>query len=127
MPAGTKESSNIPQEVVTIEIHNQKPEPYGAVTVFARIGRAEFKNEDDVDYRVLVWRARTEKALAIELLLPAHQTIAFTTQVEEQFHYSVLDRFGNAETGHGGGPIKFEVPEMEVGHGTPPGKGGGNG
>ncbi|MBV9887250.1 MAG: hypothetical protein JO119_11945 [Acidobacteria bacterium] len=109
-----------PQKVVTIHIHHRHPEPSGEVVVIAGIGQAEFKNEDDREYRVAVWRKRTHRELAIEMLLPPKQTIAFTSEANEEFHYEVQDRIGQVATGHGGGPIKFEVLLMETGHGGGP-------
>jgi hypothetical protein len=114
------DSRQKPQQVVAIHIHHQNPEPSGEVVVMATIGKAEFVNDDDREYRIAVWRKRTHRDLALEMLLPPGQSIAFTSEADEEFHYEVRDRIGQVATGHGGGPIKFEVMAMETGHGGGP-------
>ena len=109
-----------PQKVATIRIRHQDPNPSGEVVVIAKQGQAEFRNEDDREYRVAIWRKRTHRGLAIEILLPPEQTIAFTAEADEEFYFEVLDRIGAVATGHGGGPIKFEVLAAEMGHGGGP-------
>lgn len=108
------------EKVAVIRIRNQQPDPAGEVVVAAKEGRVEFKNEDDREYGVAVWRKRTHRDLAIEMLVPAKHTIAFTSAVDEEFHYEVLDRIGQVATGHGGGPIKFVVLAVFTGHGGGP-------
>ncbi len=110
----------MPQKVATIHIRNEYPEPAGEVVVMAAQGKVEFANDDDREYRVAVWRKRTHRDLALEMLLPPGQTIAFTSEADEEFHYEVRDRIGQVATGHGGGPIKFEMMAMETGHGGGP-------
>jgi hypothetical protein len=109
-----------PQKLVTIHISHHDPKPSGEVVVVARQGRVEFKNDDDQEYRVAVWHKHGHRHLAIEIfVLPGH-TIAFTSEAQEEYHYSVLDRTEQVATGHGGGPIKFEELVMELGHGGGP-------
>jgi hypothetical protein len=115
-----KQKLEFAQRVAIIHIHDQQPNPSGEVVVAAREGRVEFKNQDDREYGIAVWRNRTHRDLAIEILLPAKHTIAFTSAVDEEFHYEVLDRIGQVATGRGGGPIKFQVLAMETGHGGGP-------
>ena len=115
-----KQQREFVQEVVVIHIRDQQPDPSGEVLVAAKEGRVEFKNEDDRDYGIAVWRTRTHRDLAIDILLPAKQMIAFTAAATEEFHYEVLDRIGQVATGRGGGPIKFEVLELLTGHGGGP-------
>jgi hypothetical protein len=108
------------EETVTIHIRNHDPHPAGEVIVMALQGRAEFKNEDDQEYRVALWRKRAHRNLAIEVLVSPGQTIAFTSEVDEEIHYEILDRTEQVATGHGGGPIKFEKMAIRVGHGGGP-------
>ncbi len=115
-----KQKLEFARSVAVIRIHDQQPDPSGEVVVAANVGHVEFKNEDDRDYGIAVWRKRTHRDLAIDMLLPAKQTIAFTSAVDEEFHYEVLDRIGLVATGHGGGPIKFQVLAVEIGHGGGP-------
>ena len=121
MPAtsAAKAKIKLPGKSATIKIHNQYPEPAGEVLVLAG-GKIHFKNEDGKDYRVLVWRKRTEEKLGIQFLLSGHGVVTLVALPDEELHYTVLDKTGTVATGHGGGPIKSVVESIEIGHGGGP-------
>jgi hypothetical protein len=121
MPSSSAVKAKIkfPGKSVNIKIHDQFPDPRGEVLVLAG-GKVNFKNEDGKEYRVLVWRKRTEEKFGIEFVLAGHASVTLAALPDEELHYKVLDKSGTMATGHGGGPIKSVIETIETGHGGGP-------
>jgi hypothetical protein len=124
MPTGAAAKAkqfSFPVKLATIKIHDQSPSPKDLVVVATKVGKVQFKNADEKEYRIRIWRKDTDEKFGIELVLPHDGTTSFTVQTDQEFHYSVLDKAGDAAAGgRGGGPIKFETLESVIGRGGGP-------
>ncbi len=91
----------------TITIRDQEPSPAGEVEVTPEGGRVHFDNEDKKEYRLRLWKPRTDPNAGIDILLPAGGCITVVIKKRDEYRYSVIGiAGGDADTGSGGGPIK---------------------
>jgi hypothetical protein len=89
----------------TIRIKDEDPTPSGEVEVMPDVGRVHFKN-DAKEYRIRLWRVGSDPSTGIEIVLPPSSTISIVIRKDDDFNYLVMNKTGNMENGHGGGPIK---------------------
>lgn len=73
----------------TVTISKQKPSPSGEVEVAPGLGRIQFKNKDDREYRLRF--QKTETDAGIDILLPAGGTVTVVIKKDDEWHYSVID------------------------------------
>lgn len=90
----------------TIKIHHQDPMPDGVVEVMPEVGRVHFKNRDVKQYRIRLWRVHQDPSQGIEMVLTPLGKITIVIHKDDEFNYTVLNKNGKMEDGHGGGPIK---------------------
>jgi len=90
----------------TITIRDQHPNPSGEVEVTPDGGKVHFDNKDKKEYRIRLWKPKTEPSSGIDILLPAAGRVTVAIKKNDVFEYSVVHLSGNVETGQGGGPIK---------------------
>jgi len=105
---GTAEAkhSTLP-EFATITINEQKPYPPGTVEVAPDVGRVHFENKDKKEYRLRLWKPKTEPNAGIDILLPAGGRVTVVIKKLDEYEYSVIQiDGGGAATGNGGGPIR---------------------
>jgi len=104
--AAEAKHSTLPQSV-TITINEQKPYPSGTVEVAPDVGRVHFANKDKKEYRLRLWKPKTEPNAGIDILLPAGGLVTVVIKKNDEYEYSVIQfDGGNAATGNGGGPIR---------------------
>lgn len=91
----------------TITIREKHPHPSGEVEVTPDGGRVHFHNKDKKEYRLRLFRPKTEPSTGIDLLLPAHGRLTVVIKKRDEYYYDVLNIDADiAESGNGGGPIK---------------------
>jgi hypothetical protein len=91
----------------TITIREQHPSPSGEVEVTPDGGRVHFHNKDKKEYRLRLWRAKTDPSAGIDLLLPANGRVTVVIKKRDEYYYDVMNINASlAESGNGGGPIK---------------------
>lgn len=91
----------------TITIENGNPHPHGKVEVTPDAGRIHFHNKDKKEYRLRVWRLKTDSAAqGLDVLIPPGGRFTVLIRKDDQFEYSIMDiHTTEAMNGHGGGPI----------------------
>jgi len=90
----------------TITIREQHPHPHGEVEVTPDGGRVHFHNKDKKEYRLRLWRPKTDPNTGIDLLLPASGRVTVVIKKRDEYFYNVMNIDADiAETGNGGGPI----------------------
>ena len=100
------EQSSLPQSA-TITIRAQQPYPSGEVEVTPDGGRIHFQNEDQEEYRLRLWKPKTDANAGIDVLLPAAGRVTILIKTNDEFQYSVMHIDAElAMSGNGGGPIK---------------------
>ncbi len=91
----------------TITIREQHPSPSGEVEVTPDGGRVHFENKDKKEYRLRLWKPKTESNAGIDILLPAGGLVTIVIKRKDEYEYSVVHvDGGGVESGNGGGPIK---------------------
>jgi hypothetical protein len=91
----------------TITIREQHPSPSDEVEVTPDGGRVHFENKDKKEYRLRLWKPKTEPNAGIDILLPAGGRVTVVIKEKDVFEYSVMSiAGGEAMSGNGGGPIK---------------------
>lgn len=92
----------------TIIIHHGQPDPCGEVEVTPDNGRIIFENKDKKEYRLRIWRLKTDSASeGLDLLLPASGRLTVLIRKNDEFAYSVKPvEATEAMNGAGGGPIR---------------------
>jgi hypothetical protein len=107
MSAATRAKQSTLPRSATITVRNQEPHPCGEVEVTPHGGRIHFENKDKKEYRLRLWRSKSEPSAGIDILLPAAGRATVVIRRHDEFHYSVLHIDGEeVMTGKGGGPIK---------------------
>jgi hypothetical protein len=103
--ARAKETS-LPRSA-TITIRDQKPNPSGEVEVTPEGGRVHFQNKDKKDYRLRLWKPKTDPNEGIDILLRANGSVTVVIKAKDEYHYGVMHlASGDTFNGTGGGPIK---------------------
>ena len=91
----------------TIIIRGQEPKPRGEVEVAPEVGKIHFENKDKKEYRLRLWKPKTDPNAGIDILLPAGGSITLVMKKRDEYFYSVLGiDGGDTHNGEGGGPIK---------------------
>jgi hypothetical protein len=100
------EQTSLPQSA-TITIRAQRPYLCGEVEVTPDGGRVTFENMDKEEYRLRLWKPKTDANAGIDVLLPAGGRTTIVIKTNDEFEYSVINiEGGEAATGGGGGPIR---------------------
>jgi hypothetical protein len=104
--AETARQDSLPKSA-TITIREQHPSPAGEVEVTPHGGRIHFQNEDKREYRLRLFKAKTEPVAGIDILIPAGGRVTVVIKEKDEFNYRVMNaEGGEAFSGNGGGPIK---------------------
>jgi hypothetical protein len=91
----------------TITIREKHPSPSGEVEVTPDGGRVHFENKDKQEYRLRLWKPKTEPNAGIDILLLAGARVTIVIKKRDEYYYSVIHiDGGDAASGNGGGPVK---------------------
>ncbi len=91
----------------TITIREQHPHPSGEVEVTPDGGRVHFHNKDKKEYRLRLWRPKTDPSAGIDIFLPAAGRVTIVIKKKDEYYYNVMHIDGDSgASGTGGGPIK---------------------
>ncbi len=103
--------------IITKEtIREEHPSSPGEVEVTPDGGRVHFENKDKKEYRLRLWKPKTEPNAGIDLLLPAGGRVTVVIKKKDEYEYGVIHiDGGTVESGNGGGPIKNWVTTDRAG------------
>ena len=107
MSAAERARSSALPKAASVIIQNRLPIPPGEVEVTPDGGRIIFLNEDGCDYRLRLFKPKTESAAGIDVLLPANGRMTVLIKKHDEFMYKIMHLDGGeVMSGAGGGPIK---------------------
>jgi len=94
-------------KAASVIIQDRQPIPSGEVEVTPDGGRIIFLNEDRCDYRLRLFKPKSEPAAGIDVLLPANGRMTVLIKENDEFMYNIMNLDGGeAMSGARGGPIK---------------------
>jgi len=94
-------------KAASVIIQGRQPVFDGEVEVTPDGGRVIFLNEDQCDYRLRLFKPKTDPATGIDLLLPANGRMTVLIKESDEFMYQLLNLDGSEEMSGGArGPIK---------------------
>jgi hypothetical protein len=99
------ESAAVPQEdralpqSATITIRDQEATPNCEVEVEPNVGRIQFVNQDDADYRLRFWKEYTPAMDGIDVVLAAGGTFTIAIKTNDSFYFAVLNDRGLTKGG----------------------------
>ena len=99
------ESAAAPQEdralpkSATITIYDQEATPNSEVEVEPNVGRIQFVNQDETDYRLRFWKQNTPAINGIDVVLVARGTLTIAIKTNDSFYFAVLNDAGLTKDG----------------------------
>jgi hypothetical protein len=96
--AAPKEDRALPKSA-TIAIRDQEAKPNGEVEVEPNVGRIQFVNHDDTDYRLRFWKQDTPAMNGIDVVLVAGGTLTIAIKTNDSFYFAVLNDAGLTKDG----------------------------
>jgi hypothetical protein len=107
MTGAAKAKQTALPRTATITIRDHEPSPAGMVEVAPDVGKVQFENKDKREYRLRLWKPKTDPNAGIDILLPAGGCLTVVIKKRDEFFYSVIGiAGGDASAGLGGGPIR---------------------
>jgi hypothetical protein len=113
------ESAAVPQQdralpqSATITICDQEATPNCEVEVKPNVGRIQFVNQDEADYRLRFWKQDTPAMDGIDVVLVAGGTLTIAIKTDDSFYFAVLSDAGLTKDGfetdierYANGPIR---------------------
>lgn len=107
MSAAERAQSSALPKAASVIIQDRQPVCDGEVEVTPDGGRIIFLNEDQCDYRLRLFKPKTDPAAGIDLLLPANGRATVLIKKDDEFMYQLLNLDGSEQLTEGArGPIK---------------------